>query len=136
MEQNKRKRIVVPIEKKLKAIRRIEAGETIKNIARDYGVGEVTVGNWKRNSTKIEDWCIKQASSSSSSKSIKTGDYEKVNEALFMWFNQQRSKSVAWSGPILQQKAIIISKQFPETDIFSGSSGWLDGWKSSTVYVN
>lgn len=129
MEQNKRKRKVVPIQEKLKAIRRIEAGETIKNVARDYGVGEVTVGDWKRNRTKIEDWCIKQASSSSKRKSMKKGDYEKVNEALFMWFNQQRSKGVPLSGPILQQKAIMISRQFPETHSFTGSSGWLDRWK-------
>lgn len=129
MERNKRKRIVVPIEEKLKAIRRIQAGETIKIVARDYGVGEVTVGDWNRNSTKIEEWCIKQASSSSRRKSMKKGDYEKVNEALFTWFTQQRSKGVPLSGPILQQKAIMISKQFPETDRFTGSSGWLDRWK-------
>ncbi|XP_066248165.1 jerky protein homolog-like [Euwallacea similis] len=129
MEQNKRKRIVVPVEKKLKAIRRIEAGETIKVVVRDYGVGEVTVGDWKRNRTKIEDRCINQASSSSGRKSMKTGDYEKVNEALFMWFNQQRSKGISLSGPILQQKALMISRHFPEIDQFTASSGWLDRWK-------
>lgn len=129
MEQNKRKRTVIGIEEKLKAIRRVEAGETIKAVARDYGVGEVTVGDWKRNRTKIEQWCINQASSSSGRKSMKTGDYEKVNGALFMWFNQQRSKGVPLSGPILQQKALMISRQFPEADQFTASSGWLDRWK-------
>ncbi|XP_030747800.1 jerky protein homolog-like [Sitophilus oryzae] len=129
MERNKRKKIVVPIEEKLKAIRRIQAGETIKIVERDYGVGEVTVGDGNRNRTKVEEWCIKQASSSSRRKSIKKGVYEKVNEALFTWFTQQRSKGVPLSGPILQQKAIMISKQFPETDRFTGSSGWLGRWK-------
>ncbi|XP_066257537.1 jerky protein homolog-like [Euwallacea similis] len=129
MEQNKRKKIVVLIEEKLKAIRRIEAGETIKVVARDYGVGEVTVGDWKRNCTKIEKWCINQASSSSGRKSMKTGDYERVNEALFMWFNQQRSKGMSLSGPILQQKALMISRHFLEIDQFTASSGWLDRWK-------
>lgn len=129
MEQNKRKRIVIPIEDKLKAIRRVEAGESIKIVAQDFGVGEVTVGDWKRNRTKIEEWCMKQASSSLGRKSMKTGDYEKVNESLFIWFNQQRSKGVPLSGPILQQKAILISRQFPEADQFTASSGWLDRWK-------
>lgn len=129
MEQNKRKRVVISIEEKLKAIRRVEAGETIKAVAQNYGVGEVTVGDWKRNRTKIEQWCMKQASSSSGRKSMKTGEYERVNEILFMWFNQQRLKGVPLSGPILQQKAILISRQFPEADQFVASSGWLDRWK-------
>ncbi|GJQ87743.1 hypothetical protein Trydic_g3836 [Trypoxylus dichotomus] len=33
------------------------------------------------------------------------------------------------SGPILQQKAILTSRQFPETDQFTASSGWFDRWK-------
>lgn len=51
MEQNKLKWIIVSIEEKLKAIRIIESGDTIKVLTRDYGVGVVTVGDWKRNHT-------------------------------------------------------------------------------------
>lgn len=124
----KRKRIVVSLEVKLKAIQRLDAGETIKNVAKSCGVSEVTVGDWKRNRAKIEQWCLNKASTSHR-KSMKDAEYEKVNEVLMMWFTQQRAKGVPVSGPILQQKALLISRQFPDMDRFTASAGWLDRWK-------
>lgn len=128
MEQCKRKKVVVSIEDKLKAIKRLDMGETIKNVAKDYGVGEVTVGDWRRNRRKIEQWCSNQPSTSQR-KTMKDGEYEKINKTLFLWFTQQRSKGVPISGPILQQKAVLMSKEFPETSQFTASAGWLDRWK-------
>lgn len=129
MEKTKRKRVVISIEDKLKALKRIDAGERIKSVAKDYGVGEVTVGDWRRNKNKIEQWCPQQATSSSGRKSMKCGAYKQINEILFMWFTQQRSKGVPISGPILQEKALFISRQFPDADRFTASAGWLDRWK-------
>lgn len=51
------KRIVVPLEVKLQALNRIEKEETIKKVAADLGVGEITVGDWKRKKN-YEDWRI------------------------------------------------------------------------------
>lgn len=33
--------------------------ETIKAVERNYGVSEVTDEDWKRNRSKIEQWCTK-----------------------------------------------------------------------------
>lgn len=43
----KRKKVVVSMQKKLEAINRIDYGETLKNIATEYGVGVSTVGDWE-----------------------------------------------------------------------------------------
>ena len=57
-------------------------------------------------------------------------DYEKVSEALYVWFTQFRDKSVPISGPILQQKALHFRNEFNEGDPhFTASVGWLDRWK-------
>ena len=36
------------MQKKLEAIYRLDKGETLNNIAKDYGVGTSTVGDWKK----------------------------------------------------------------------------------------
>ena len=51
----KRKQIVVSMEDKLNAIRRLEKGKILQKVADDYGVGWVTVGDWKKNKEQIEN---------------------------------------------------------------------------------
>lgn len=44
------------------------------------------------------------------------------------------SFSFSSPGPILQQKAMMFAKQFPnESETFTASSGWLDRWKKRHV---
>lgn len=45
----KRKKVVVSMEQKLEAIKRLDKGETMQKVADDFGVGRVTVGDWKKN---------------------------------------------------------------------------------------
>ncbi|XP_018577088.1 jerky protein homolog-like [Anoplophora glabripennis] len=61
---------------------------------------------------------------------MKSSDYEKLGDALFLWFTQQRDKGAPISGPILQAKALSLRTLFPEeTKQFTASQGWLDRWK-------
>ncbi|XP_042295721.1 jerky protein homolog-like [Sceloporus undulatus] len=61
---------------------------------------------------------------------MKKCGYEKVSEALYVWFLQFRDKGVPISGPILQQKALHFRKEFDEGEPgFTASVGWLDRWK-------
>lgn len=41
----KRKKVVVSMEQKLEAIKRLDKGETMQKVADDFGVGRVTVGD-------------------------------------------------------------------------------------------
>lgn len=128
----KNKRKFVSMITKLNAIKRLDAGETIKSVATDLGVGEVTVGDWRRNRIKIEQFCSQKCNETPGEKrkSMRTSDYEKTSKALFLWFTQQRSKGTPISGPILQEKAVFFRNQFKEgEEDFSASVGWLDRWK-------
>jgi hypothetical protein len=40
---DRQKRVVITIEQKLEAVRRIESGEILRNVAADFGVGISTV---------------------------------------------------------------------------------------------
>lgn len=62
------KKVVVSIEKKLEALSKLDSGHTIKAVASMYGVGEVTVGDWRRNRKKFEQWFSNQVSTSTGRK--------------------------------------------------------------------
>jgi transposase len=51
----RRKRDVITIEQKLEAMRRIENGEILRNVAADFGVGISTVSDWVKSKSKLEE---------------------------------------------------------------------------------
>jgi hypothetical protein len=56
---------------------------------------------------------------------MKACEYEKVSEALFLWFTQQRGVPI--TGPLLQEKALVFHKEFNEGESnFTASIGWID----------
>ncbi|XP_051153380.1 jerky protein homolog-like [Leptopilina boulardi] len=126
----KRKKVIVSVEKKLEAIRRLDKEEIIRKVAADYGVGKTTVGDWRRNRSKLEQFGIIFGDAMTSRKTMKPAEYDKIDKNLFLWFTQQREKGLPVSGTILQGKAMMIAKQFPEeSETFTASVGWLDRWK-------
>jgi hypothetical protein len=50
----KRKRVFVSSDIKVNAIKHLDQEGTTKNMASDLGVGEVAVGNWRREREEIE----------------------------------------------------------------------------------
>ena len=61
---------------------------------------------------------------------VKTGTYEKLNEALLKWFTSMRGNNIPINGPILLEKAHEFAKAFNYND-FTVTNGWLRGWKES-----
>lgn len=131
MSEGKRKKIVVSMQKRLEAIFRMDKGETLKSIAAEYGVGATTVGDWKKNRIKIEDFCSKMVAKDSlgDRSTARTAKNEALDESLFLWFRQERDRGVPISGPILQEKALSLNKKLGGDPSFTASSGWLTRWK-------
>jgi len=127
----KRKHVRLTLEEKIDAIRRVEKDETIKKVAQELGVGAVTVGDWLRNWNKLEEWISQRTSQKkidgTKRKTMKSGVYEKISQALFLWFIQMRQKGSPILGPILLAKAKDLNNMFPEeSSDFTASLGWLD----------
>ena len=59
-------------------------------------------------------------------KTMKVGEYEKLDEALYIWFRQQCEKNVPVSGPLLMEKArILFLMLYGDSDkSFTGSTGF------------
>lgn len=132
MTEKKRKQIIVTMEMKLDALKRLDKGESVNKIALDFGVGQTTIGGWKKKRSEIESWCVKRICTESlkERKNMKGGEYEKVSEALYVWFRQHRENGTPISGPILQEKALKFYEEFREGEPgFTASTGWLDRWK-------
>lgn len=61
MRGAKRKRVVVSMKERLRAIERLEIGESVKLISDEFGVGVTTVKDWRRNKNAIQDFCTQES---------------------------------------------------------------------------
>ncbi|KAJ8981828.1 hypothetical protein NQ317_004778 [Molorchus minor] len=130
---SKRKKVTVTMNKKLEALGRIDKGESLRAIAKEFGVGASTVSDWKKNRKEIEDFCRKLISKNSlqTRGTTKKAKYESLDDELFLWFSDQRDRGVAISGRIIQKKALSLNRNLPNGDpSFTASSGWLNRWKA------
>lgn len=128
----KRKKVVLSIEQKLNAVKRLEAGESGKKIALELGVGSSTVSDWKKNRVQLETWCSEQATENCSKlrKTMKKDSHCKISEALFLWHETMRGKGVPISGPLLQEKALQLKTRIEgENSDFTACNSWINRWK-------
>lgn len=58
----KRKRVVVTMEKRLSVLKRIDKGESVMKICSELNVGKSTVNDWRRDRRSIEDFCAQMES--------------------------------------------------------------------------
>ena len=77
--------------------------------ANHYAIPGSTLATWKKNKEKIFDAF---ENSLLKGQRLKTGIYEKLNEALFKWFTSMRGNNIPINGPILLEKAHEFSKAF------------------------
>jgi len=56
----RKKRKVFSIEEKLGALERLDRGETAVSLAASLNVDKSTISLWKKNRTKLEQWCASQ----------------------------------------------------------------------------
>lgn len=61
---------------------------------------------------------------------MKTAVNDKVNEALFVWFTQCRSKGLPVSGPILQEKLFNSTRKWETRPNLKPVKG---SWKSGKI---
>ena len=75
---------------KYEALKELEKGRQNKAVANHYGIPGSTLATWKKNKEKIfdafENSLLKR-------QRVKTGIYEKLNEALLKWFTSMRGNN-------------------------------------------
>ena len=97
-------------------------------ISERYRIGRLTVVNIKKNQDKLEQFSKKMVDMGKTKvKTMKIGEYQKLEEALYIWFRQQREKAMPLTGPILSEKArFLFPRLYSDADKpFTASTGFL-----------
>ena len=125
----KRKRVVLTISQKLEICDLLASGgHSYGAIAERYGIGRQTVADIKNKEKELREFQRKSVEMNmSGSKSMKTGQFDKLDEALYVWFKQKRGKNMDISGDLLMEQAdMFFKKLYPgETCSLSFSHGFL-----------
>ena len=108
----KRKKVVLTLEEKLDVLQLLEKGTSYTLVAEKYGIGRSTVADIKKSKSKLLSYKKKtldmgRLKATEERKAMKLGTFEKLDEALYIWFRQQREKNIPVSGSLLQEKARI-----------------------------
>ena len=85
--------------------------------------GDVTENLLKR---FVHELKVKKCWKSVALKKVKN---ELVEDALWLWFIQERRRGTPINGPILKEKALILHSKFQQGEAFVASEGWLSRWK-------
>ena len=133
----KRKRVVLSLEKKLEIVERLKRGHTQSQVSAEFGVGASTVSNiWKqRDDLKkfVAETTVYKAAKQR--KILRGAKNEVVDGAVYLWFQQERSsRKTPISGDILMEKARIFNERFLADGTggdpdFKASTGWLKRFK-------
>lgn len=127
---SKRKHTSCTLKDKLEVLKRLDNGESASKLAVEFGVGNSTITDWKKNRSKIEQFCISTTSKCTESRqTAKTTPLDKLDSALFVWFSQEREKGTPISGPLIKEKALKLNKLMNGDESFVASTGWLDRFK-------
>lgn len=101
-------------------------------ICHKYGIGKSTVSDIKNGEDKILSFKDRMITfDKRTAKCMKLGKFIEMDEALYMWFRQEREKGCPVSGPLLAEKAnILYNLLYPENLVtFTASSGYLTRFK-------
>uniref|UniRef100_A0A1B6JVI3 HTH CENPB-type domain-containing protein n=1 Tax=Homalodisca liturata TaxID=320908 RepID=A0A1B6JVI3_9HEMI len=126
-----RKRKYKSMEQRLQALERLDKGESVQSICKDLNVGKSTVNDWRRNRKSIEGFCTQIDTEKVLEKrcTLRKAKHELVEDALWLWFVQERRRGTPLSGPILKEKAMILHSKLQPEEAFVASDGWLSRWK-------
>lgn len=119
-----KKRKSCTIAEKLEALEKIEKGERLIKVASDLGVGVTTVKDWKKNRDQLISFRA-LSNDPTNKKRLRKPASEVLDEAVWLWFCQEREKGTPLSGPLIKAKATSLHSSLNAEGDFHASEGWL-----------
>lgn len=126
----KRKHKTLTIKEKSDILDRLNRNESFSSLASEYGVGRSTIYGIQKNRESIQQFVSTTDCGPGKRQTLKKAEHPDVEEALYMWFLQERNRYTPISGPILAMKARFFYKEITKKDDFVASHGWLERFKS------
>ena len=127
----KRKHKTLTLKDKLDILDKLEKGFSGKALAQEYGVGNATISDFKRQKDKIREFARKHLPSNITEKSggvvartMKTSKYAKLDEAVYKWWSQMTASGLSVRGVDITDAAEKLAIDLGIKD-FKSSDGWL-----------
>ena len=130
--QEKRKRNVLTLPKKIELIKRMEKGESRKKLIAEYGVGSSTLYNLKKQKDKLLSFVASTEGPTGKiqkRKTLKGPQMVDLDQALYFWFQARRLEGKAESGPALIDEAKKLKNDLRIEGECTFSMGWLQNFK-------
>lgn len=121
-----RKRI--SLSEKIKILDDCQKGINLTAISQKYGIPKSSICTLKKSKGKITSNLEATNYGSKSRRSLKEGEYPRMEKKLFDWFIGQRNKFVPVNGMALKSKALEIQNKIYDAG-FNASDGWLARFK-------
>lgn len=125
----KRKHVTLTLEQKYMVLKDIENGLSHSKAARKYNIGKSTVRDIKRKENEIQTIVIEGGISTKKRKTLKASTYKKTEEALFLWFVQERTNGIHISDEIIKTNAMKIHAKLEPEKEFNASNAWCTRFK-------
>lgn len=131
-KQTKRPRKVLSLKEKIDIIKSLEGGVTVESLKTKYGIGISTIYDIRTNKEKIINFYAKADSlvKMKNRKTVRSSKNPSVEEALYIWFRQNRNAGVPISGPMILEKAKFFHERLKIETECVYSRGWLDKFKN------
>lgn len=128
---SKGKRTVLSLKNKVEILEALKKGESGSSLKQKYGVCASTISAMKKQGDAIRNYANKftEEAGCSERKVMRTSRFEQMEEALYVWFLQNRTAGNPISGPLLCEKALFFNARFGDDRNFKASQGWLDNFK-------
>lgn len=128
-EKPKRKCKNYDASKKLDILKELDSNtSSITELSLKYGIDARTIRNWRQHRPKLEE--LSRSNSKLQRKRKRKIPFEPLEKALATWYTKMRQRSVPVNGPLIQAKALELSKEMDISENFVASEGWFSNWKA------
>lgn len=113
---------------KLKIIEEHRHGTKVSSLVAMYGLSQSTISTILKTEEKLRKQASGDAPTAKRAR-IRTRGYEKIEDSLYKWMANARSRNIPISGPILMAKAKHFAVLLDQED-FKPSGGWLQRFRA------
>ena len=103
-----------------------------RDIAEIFNTGKTSAETIIKNEEKI---CKDYASFEGNRKRIRLGKFNKLNEAMYLWYIKCCAANLYPTGALIKEEALLMKEKMiesnPELDRFHASNGWLGSFKTT-----
>nr|XP_012151897.1 PREDICTED: jerky protein homolog-like [Megachile rotundata] len=124
-EKQNKKRVFLPVSKKIKIVEELEQGVSMQTLCNKYAVSRDVIYRIRRECGQLKHFAIRRGHH----KNRRTSSNEDLENRLYTWFLEQRAMGNPLTDLLLQEKANELFQEHGSTSV-AGSRGWLHNFKN------